>query len=54
MAPIVKQAFPDAPMISVVRNGIDVSLYESDNYFLRLLIQDKASRPPTPYEINFV
>ena len=54
MTPIVKQAFPDAPIISVVRNGIDVSLYESDNYFLRLLIQDKASRPQTPYEINFV
>jgi hypothetical protein len=54
MTPLIKESFPDAPIISVIRDGIDISLYESDNYFLRLLMQDRAQRPPTLNDINFV
>ena len=44
MTPLINSAFVDAPIINVIRNPIDVSLYESDNYFLRFLIQDKLVR----------
>jgi hypothetical protein len=54
MTPLIKHSFKDAPIITVIRNGIDISIYESDNYFLRLLMQDRARRGTTLNDIDFV
>jgi len=54
MTPLISHAFPVSPIINVIRNPIDVAIYESDNYFLRLLMQDRAKRPDNPGDINFV
>lgn len=54
MTPLISDAFPDAPIINVVRNPIDVAMYESDNYFLRLLIQDRVNRSSSNDDINLV
>ena len=54
MTPLISSAFPKSPIINVVRNPIDVAMYESDNYFLRLLVQDRVKRPPSPGDIDFV
>ena len=54
MTPLINSAFPDAPIINVIRNPVDVCMYESDNYFLRLLMQDRASRPTSIGDMDFV
>ena len=54
MTPLINSAFPDAPIINVIRNPIDISTYESDNYFLRLLMQDRAQRKTHTDDIDFV
>ena len=53
MTPLISRAFPDSPIINVIRNPIDVAMYESDNYFLRLLMQDRANRQNDVDSINF-
>ena len=54
MTPLINNAFPDSPIINVIRNPIDVAMYESDNYFLRLLIQDRANRQNDVNSIDLV
>jgi hypothetical protein len=54
MTPLVHRAFPKSPVINVIRNPVDVSMYESDNYFLRLLMQDRVSRPSAVGDIDLV
>lgn len=54
MTPLINSAFPESPIINVIRNPIDVSVYESDNYFLKLLMQDKASRPDGTSRVDLV
>ena len=44
MTPHIAKAFPEAPIIHVVRNPFDISLSKTDNYFLGRLIADKAYR----------
>ena len=54
MTPLINNSFSDAPIINVIRNPIDISIYESDNYFLRLLMQDRAKRKSHTGDIDFV
>ena len=54
MTPLINDTFPEAPVINVIRNPIDISIYESDNYFLRLLMQDRAKRKSHTGDIDFV
>ena len=54
MTPLINKAFPESPIINVIRNPIDVAMYESDNYFLRLLIQDRANRQNNENSIDLV
>ena len=44
MTPHIAKAFPEAPIIHVVRNPFDISLSKTDNYFLSRLIEDKTVR----------
>ena len=52
MAPHISKAFPEAPIIHVVRNPIDVSLSKTDNYFLGRLLHDKVSRQLKEWEMT--
>jgi hypothetical protein len=52
MTPHIQQAFPESPIIHVVRNPIDVSLSQTDNYFLNALTHDKISRPRQKWETS--
>lgn len=54
MTPLINSAFPESPIINVVRNPIDVAMYESDNYFLRLLMQDRANYQNNANSIDLV
>jgi len=53
MTPLINNSFSDAPIINVIRNPIDISIYESDNYFLRLLMQDRTRRDTNVGDIDF-
>ena len=50
MTPHIARAFPEAPIIHVIRNPIDISLSRTDNYFLDRLVVDKVSREPQEWE----
>jgi|10_taG_2_1085330.scaffolds.fasta_scaffold03590_3 hypothetical protein len=53
MAPLIRSAFPASPIIHVLRNPIDVSLSEADNYFLRQLINDRmVNESLSEYDMN--
>ena len=41
LTPLISKSYPQAPIINVVRNGIDLSLSDADNYFLGRLLRDK-------------
>lgn len=50
MTPHIFKAFPEAPIIHVLRNPIDLSLSKTDNYFLGHLTHDKVKRQTEEWE----
>ena len=50
MTPHISKAFPEAPIIHVLRNPIDLSLSKTDNYFLGHLVHDKVKRQTKEWE----
>ena len=50
MTPHISKIFPEAPIIHVLRNPIDLSLSETDNYFLGHLVHDKVKRQTKEWE----
>ena len=52
MTPHISKAFPEAPIIHVLRNPVDLSLSKTDNYFLDRLLRDKVSRDLKEWEIS--
>ena len=50
MTPHIARAFPEVPIIHVLRNPLDISLSRTDNYFLDRLVIDKVDREPQQHE----